>query len=155
MTTFHCDKLCSCDTCAPIRWALSYVESVGKPLGSYAAVCHRDSAERLAAWFASRDPAKLAELTLLAMVARGWHSFDDPGEYMELPCVHVVSDVVDSTPYVGIRLWWWEDLDKHVRRSLEMTFAIHKARAKLLAIMQTSPDESSRDACERILRGEP
>lgn len=154
MTTFHCDKLCSCETCAPIRWALSYIESFGKPLGSYAAVCHRESAAYLAAWWASRDPAKLAELLVLGCQARGWHSFDEPGDYMVLPCVRVVPCIVDGTGYMNMDTW--------VERATSPILSCHgtsltmlQARAKLLAIMQTAHDESSREACEQILKGKP
>jgi hypothetical protein len=52
-----------------MRWALSYVERFGKPLGAYAAANLGWSP----AWFASRDPAKLVELMAMALRARGVH----------------------------------------------------------------------------------
>lgn len=149
MTTFHCDKLCSCDACAPIRWALSYVESVGKPLGSYAAGMFRDSAKCTAAWWASRDPAKLAELMVMGLRARGLS-------------VEVRRYGAHRwTRSTDVAIWYGyadNGLQLYVGDPIGTTFCpvtLVEFCAKLLAVMQTSPNESSREACERILRGEP
>jgi len=147
-TAFHCDNLCSCDTCAPTRWALSYVEGFRKPLGSYAAVCHRESAAYLAAWSASRDPAKLAELMAMGGESRGMVVLIFPLA-ARATTAPILRDKATLVFY---------DVDAiHIYPSLSLTpriLTLGQVRADLLAIMSTPANETSRNECERIIRGE-
>jgi hypothetical protein len=146
MTTFHCDKLCGCDTCVPLRWALRMLNSEkwGPVAHHRAKLSPPFERHHEPKHFASRsaiDPAKLAKLMAMALRRRG-------------PSVEVVDfdkrydSLADVAVFVdgdSICLETGDDL---------CTLAMPKARAKLLAIMQTEPDASSRGTCERILRGE-
>lgn len=152
MTKFHCDKLCGCGTCAPTRWALSYEEGFDKPLGSYTAGLFRESAAYTAAWFASRDPAKLAELMASALRARGFdvhtHRFlaecPDGSDSCDAD-VLIWQAEHDGTMALDIGLG-----DDNASRDMDAT----TFRAALLTITQTPPDESSRETCKRIIRGD-
>jgi len=138
-TTFHCEKLCSCDTCAPTRWALSYDEGFGKPLGSYAAGLFRESAAYTAAWFASRDPAKLAEVMAIALGARGFVNSNK----LRITCWEH-----PTTKVLMIGIW-------SPKRCENFDCDMPTARLKLLAIMATPANKTSRGGCERILKGKP
>ena len=142
MTTFHCDKLCSGECCFHLVKALALV------LRDHVTCAHIPNVARgdmfgatasMMAHAAIDDPAKLAELYVLALRARG---FGD-GEHVRI--THWVHPMTKK-PMIGI--WWRSEC---VNADCDMS----TARAKLLAIMNADPDESSREACEQILRGEP
>lgn len=144
MTTFHCDKLCSCNTCAPIRWALKLATQdirraevfvqyppqtgdTGELQFEYEAMC------------AILDPAKLAELMVMGLRARG-----------------IQISIEDANEYGVSFLIWSAKHPVHGRPLPEQRWVSPaKVRSQVLAIMATPPDESSREACERILKGEP
>lgn len=136
MTTFHCDKLCSDECCEPLRWALTYIEHFGKPLGSYVAGQQQTPTACITAWRASRDLAELAELMAIGLRVRGLVD----GNHVRI--THFMHPIKNQM----IGIWW----PRHCENAdCDMV----EARAKLLAIMQTAPDKSSRKACESILRG--
>lgn len=149
MTTFHCDKLCSCDTCAPLRSGLANrIHGPLSPQGrddcpilkAFGGTAIIDACDTMRAVYrATDDPAKLAELYALALRPRGLGD----GEHIRI--THWVHPVTNKQ-MIGI---WWR------RECVNADCDLPTARAKLLAIMQTSPDESSRDACNQILKGEP
>jgi hypothetical protein len=85
---------------------------------------------------AIHDPAKLAELMANALRVRGLVD----GNHVRI--THYMHPIKNQT--IGI---WWP------RRCKNADCDMAEARAKLLAIMQTAPDKSSRKACESILRG--
>lgn len=128
-TTFHCDKLCAGNcSCLMLRAALAFDDGPWP-------VCAQCEHAWCSAKRAVDDPAKLAELMASALRTRG---FD--------------ADVFPWTPQNGTP--WTPRV--HVRLSGHgaIRFELPQARAELLAIMQTEPDESSHETCERILRGD-
>ena len=92
------------------------------------------------------DPAKLAELMASALRARGLEMTIDTDR--DNVCISVLNgDIVVEYEQQGERAPGdWSGYSKVV-------FALPTARTQLLAIMQTTADPSSRETCERILRG--
>jgi len=144
MITFHCDKLCSGECCAPLRWALDKCE--------YAIVFERRKrAREAAALIAIDDPAKLAALMAMALRSRGVDValYDQRGMWTW------------QTQFAVYPCWITVQLDPEIHGvSVEHTsghgfdMTPTQAHAMLVAIMATPADDSSRDACERIIRGE-
>jgi hypothetical protein len=119
--TYHCDKLCSGECCAPLRFAIrAHEQSDYLACDTYA----QDEAYR-----ATDDPAKLAELMAMALLARG----------VEL--LGIAFCVVDGSIVVVASKW------RRVR-------TMPQARAALLTIMALPADASSKPQCERIVRGD-
>ena len=136
MIAFHCHKLCSCDTCAPVRLIIERLDGQNEPTSRIG------TRSEYAAQDALCDPAKLAELMVLALRARGF----DVGPF----AVRGGTTIQIWASNFGTIVVETNGPD-YSHTSLTML----QTRAKLLAIMQTPPDESSRDACEQILKGEP
>ncbi len=126
--TFHCDNLCSKGSCcSPLRYML---------LGSSGPV-YNPAWEGPSCWdahLAIHDPAKLAELYALALRPRGLVD----GNHIRI--THWVHPITNKS-MIGI---WWRS------ECVNADCDLPTARAKLLAIMKTDPDESSRDACKHI-----
>ncbi len=128
-TTFHCDKLCSNACCQWLNMWLGYVAANEKRWGMKGCEC-----PSCAAYHACLDPAKLAKLMAIALRARmprEWHIYGAGGDLGLGVCIEMENDFIDARTTLA------------------------QARAKLLAIMQTPADESSREACEQIVRGKP
>lgn len=134
--SFHCDKLCSGECCFRLLKALALV------LRDHVACAHIPNVARgdvfgatasMQAHAAINDPAKIVELMAMGLRARGHHKAAGSivGDYMW------ISYVDDGELY---------DFAMHVN-SME-----HRHK-QLLAIMHTTADPSSREACEKILRG--
>lgn len=90
------------------------------------------SATRHAALVATNDPAKLAELMASALRARGLDVLTSIGTN------GAIGDFIEFA-------WWGQT---GIVRDMR---TVYKA---LLAIMQTTANKSSRETCERILRGD-
>jgi hypothetical protein len=152
VTTFHCDKLCSGPCCAPLRFALPFVDS------HEIHHCRKWALGEYEACSAVNDPAKLAELMAMALRARGVNTDLDNDSWSVTIVRHLVNGV-----RISPRSWLLPSgvphtttTRRHATLSLpgrEYDFDMPEARAKLLAIMATSANETSRDECERILRG--
>ncbi len=101
------------------------------------------------------DPAKLAELMASALRARG--------VAVELlpPRARVDYDHHEDPPHGACRVVAFMpdgfqhrvDIEWIPSEGLCLCMLLPTARAKLLAIMQTTADPASRETCERILRG--
>jgi hypothetical protein len=142
VSKFHCGKLCECNTCNPLRWALDYARderraeifrqfppqtgNTGDLQEEYEAIC------------AILDPAKLGELYLLALRPR-W--FVDSNHLRLSYYVHPIT----KAPMIGI---WW------TRHCENADCDMPTARARLASIMRTDPAELSFAICDRILKGE-
>ena len=87
-------------------------------------------------WEAVHDPEKLAELMVDTLRVRGLVD----GKHVRI--THFMHPIKKQT----IGIWW----PRHCKNA---DCDMAEARVKLLAIMQTVPDKSSRKACESILRG--
>jgi hypothetical protein len=86
-----------------------------------------------------RDPAKLAELYVLALRPRGFVN----SKHLRISYyVHPIT----TAPMIGI---WWP------RHCENADCDMPTARARLAAIMKTDPVESSFATCDLILKGEP
>lgn len=88
------------------------------------------------------DPARLAELMAMALRARG---FDVPGPHEQSYWAQLVIDVLREWNQLRVEL---------PENDSVLVLDMPTARTKLLAIMVTPPDESSREACKKILRGD-
>jgi len=130
--SFHCDKLCLGECCAPLQWALHVQSLIDRGLP---AALSGMSEQQATALYDVSDPAKLAELHAMGLRARGI----DADVFPWIP-----EDGTPWTPRVHIRLAG----NGIVRLELP------EARTLLLAIMALPADDSSRGACERIVRGE-
>ena len=128
---FHCDKLCGGKCCAPLRYGLANrIHCRGKATGVAIIVAHATMRDT---YQAIDDPAKLAELMASALRARmpqTWRIYGAGGDLGIGICVEMENNFIDA----------------------RMTPA--QARESLLTIMRMSADPSSREACERILRGD-
>lgn len=127
MTAFHCDKLCSGACCEWVRIWCDVMAT--RPVFATAVECPVGGCASCYARNALVDPAKLAELLVLAMRARGldlhaFVAFDGERVVVANPLGH------------GPRL------------------ALPQARALLARIMATPPDESSRAQVEALYRCE-
>jgi len=134
--SFHCDKLRSGECCFHLLKALALVLRDHVTCAHIPNVARGDmfgAATSMAAHASIDDPAKLAELFVLAESARG-----DRYEF-------VVS---------GNTIEWCEWAKGKKRLLTIEIWTMAQAREKLLAIMHTPADLSSREACEKILRGE-
>ena len=130
-TTFHCDKLCELfDEHAPriLPWIIERANS-GDEFAAYEVTSR--SLKHAAIWDAVTDPAKLAELMALALRARGFGG----AIYVHEQELHVCWSM---TANCTTTQW----------------LTVPQARARLLRIMHTPADPTSRDECERILRGD-
>ena len=123
MTTFHCDKLCMGECCTPLRWALNCEYDDLPSCGCESALCQ--------AQLAADDPAKLAELMVMAMRARGIEA--QPLEPRDGMCAFACACEGDAARWMR---------------------AMPQARAATLAIMSTPADESSKGRVEALIRGE-
>jgi hypothetical protein len=144
VSSFHCDKLCSGECCAPLRWALSECDETS------VRHCRRHwKPGEYHACLAVVDSAKLAELMAMALLGRGFARDGDR------------SVSADRRVCVGIHgglIWVGIGDTEHkpfFMPKKALSFAMPEARAATLAIMTTSASDSSRDACERIVRGGP
>ncbi len=132
MSAYHCGKLCDNACCAPLRWALDCEYDNLPSCGCESALYQ--------AQLVADDPAKLAELGVMALRVRGVDA-----------CVF--GD--DCFPWQwGILATeqWIEILPHDVPERI--IYSMPQFRALLARIITTPPDESSRDECERIIRGE-
>ncbi len=136
--SYHCDKLCSGECCAPLRSALEFAKQYCDPDETRWLVYQKNG------WFLTRpwivapldaihNPAKLADLMAMGLRARGCagRGFID-----------IVGD--------ALVLRYWSEPRKRVKRE----FSLSEARAATLAIMALPSDASSKSQCERIIRGE-
>jgi len=134
--SFHCDKLCDGECCFHLLKALALVLRDHVTCARIPNVARGDmfgATASMQAHAAVDDPAKLAELFVLAESARG-----DRYEFV------VSGDTIE-----------WCEWAKGKKRLLTIAiWTMAQAREKLLAIMHTPADLSSREACEKILRGE-
>jgi len=152
--SFHCDKLCSDECCAVLRsrLAMAQLRDAGIDVDKTAAYRRKLLMERghdAAKIEASAakcaivdavilDPAKLAELYVLALGARGF---------------------VNGA---RLRITHWEHPTKKVqmigiwspRRCENFDCDMPTARTRLLRIMSTPANGDSHDECKRVLRGE-
>jgi hypothetical protein len=129
MIAYYCDKLCSGECCAPLRWAL--IAALNPP---------EDTATREAIWIAYgealeviNNPTKLAELLDVALNARGVESQ-----------ALTPKDGLCAVAYVA-------SSDGEVVRYMR---PIPEARGDLVAIIATPANKTSRDECERIVQGD-
>lgn len=162
-TTFHCDKLCGNECCAWLRARLiaaklrdegidvdgnaAYRRKLLLERGRDAAQIEASVAKCAIVDAMILDPTKLAELMASALRERG---FSDVAPFVdELAPVDEfrISVHGDDISIVFRRC------GAHKRACTLASAA--KARALLLAIMQTTADESSRKTCESIIRGDP
>lgn len=137
-TTFHCDKLCGNTCCKQLRKAIVEFDASETEVDG-------DMWDYVFAHDTINDPAKLAELMASALRSRGIHVLQQ-FEPIVYPCAHATvknSDIV-------VRVW---PVDSE--HGTNYVLSPSECRAKILAIMKTTPDESSRKTCEQILKGEP
>ena len=126
MTTFHCATLCSGPCCAPLLHMLTRSQS------GVSMEPRKDTPVSIrCAIVAVLDPVKLAELMALALRARGFGG----AIYVHEQELHVCWSM---TANCTTTQW----------------LTVPQARARLLRIMHTPADPTSRDECERILRGD-
>lgn len=150
MSAFHCDKLCGCDACEPLVFALNIVASDPISAANFATSKAPGDDNGLREWCAVNalaDPAKLAELMASALRARGLWKWSAS---MSIPTGAIMFDVIARVDG-AIRCELW---DCRKVRSFRRELSMVEFRTRLLAIMQTTANESSREACERILRGD-
>lgn len=136
MKTYCCEKLCSGDCCAPLRWAVKnvhcYLDNDGRLIrdllgGAIWLAMQSDEIQaQHAAILAITDPAKLAELLVLGGNARG-------------------ADTVEA--------WtsWGELVGISVNGYTPRLLAMPEARALLAYIMITIADDVSKWQCEQLL----
>ena len=151
--TSHCDKLCSGECCSHLLKALALVLRDHVTCAHIPNVARGDvfgAATSMVAHAAIDDPAKLAELMVMGLRARGidavFRRLSEHRTYgRTVPDVAIWDRSVTVPDAIlldvkGYCIW-------RIIRAPD-------ARAKLLAITQTEPSESSHESCERILRGE-
>ena len=124
--SFHCDKLCSGACCASLQWALRAQSLIDRGLP---AALSGMSEQQATALYDVSDPVKLAELLAMALRARG-------------------VDVVSADHH------WTGSIVIVLRGDERIVLSMPQARTVLAAIMALPADESSREACERIIRGD-
>jgi len=98
------------------------------------------------------DPAKLTELMMMALRARGFDAACDWSDRHDFYVAWWPNDpqYVDGTQWIHVRAGSFGRFKGLSTNELDMP----ATRAKLLRIMRTPADETSRDECERIVRGD-
>jgi hypothetical protein len=158
--SFHCDKLCSGTCCVPLRITLERLgagklssghNEYGVRFVSFGSghMCTDD--KMVHPYNNAHDPAKLAELMVMGLRARGLDVACDWSDRHDFYVAWWPNDpqYVDGTQWIHVRA-------KRYGRFNDMPISewdMATARAKLLAIMATSPNETSLGECERIIRG--
>jgi hypothetical protein len=139
MSAYHCDKLCSGTCCAPLRWALNCEYDDLPSCGCESALCQ--------AQLAVDDPAKLAELGAMALRARGIDAIAVQANAENAAKVNAANpDFAIVWAKNGVFLTAWK-FDWRTESASDI-------RALLARIMATPADESSREQCEGLIRGE-
>jgi len=132
---YHCDKLCGLECCVVLAWALCFTDS---PEVHH---CRKWAPWEYGACTAVADPARLAELMVRALRARGpsVERVDFDKRYDSLADIAVFVDGDSICLETGDDLY---------------TLTMPQARALLAAIMSTPVGLASREQCVRIIRGE-
>lgn len=150
MSTCHCDKLCSNACCVPLwitldRLAKNKLSSGHNEHGVQFVSFgdgHACTDDRMVRPYNDvHDPAKLAELGAMALRARGF-------------IVELLSDYYprDQMSYGVVITWTNTSVDVRFDEWQNMT--LPQFRSILARVMATPADESSREQCEKLIRGE-
>jgi hypothetical protein len=135
MSAYHCDKLCSKTCCAALRDAIDFANN--SDLDEISRSWKRPKDKIAGLLFDVHDPAKLAQLMAMGLRARG----------------------IDAGPinHDGWEIWPYKDkiiVDTTYMEDAMFFFALPEFRALLARVMATPADESSREQCEKLIRGE-
>lgn len=151
-TTYHCDKLCSGECCAPLRYGL---DRWMRAPGFAANLCDIKDDEKGPNWpqqqhdalLALSDPAKLADLGAMALRARGFS------------VVVVAPDIQRWKAPNHLSIRWHDDEigvydDGLLTCLVAESYTLAEFRALVARTMATLANESSREQAERLIRGE-